>query len=180
MDLGKKIRYIREEKNMSIKELAEKLGISNSHISQVERNISSPSITMLKNIANVFDIPMTSFFNDEIEKGSTVIRRKERKKIMLPNSNFTYEMLSPSTVSEFQLLLTRIEEGGRLGENPIGHKGQECCFINKGQVEFTINNEVYKLEEGDSIYYPENTPHNVVNSGKGEAIIISVINPADF
>lgn len=179
MDLGKKIREIREDRNMSIKELAEKLKVSNSHISQVERNISSPSITMLKNIANVFEIPMTSFF-DDIETKSTVIRRKERKKIMLPDSNFAYEMLSPSSVTEFQFLLTRIEEGGKLGENPVGHKGQECCFISKGQVEFTIKDTVYQLEEGDSIYYPENTPHNVVNSGKGEAIIISVINPASF
>lgn len=180
MNIGKKIRYIREEKNMSIKELAGKLGISSSHISQIERDISSPSITTLKNIANIFNVPMTSFFDDEMEKESTVIKGKERKKIMLPNSNFAYEMLSPSNVNEFQLLLTRIEEGGKLGENPIGHKGQECCFIIKGNVEFTIKTEVYQLEEGDSIYYPENTPHNVVNTGKGEAVIISVINPSDF
>lgn len=180
MELGRKIRMIRESEGFSIKDLATELNVSSSHISQVERNISSPSITMLKKMANIFNIPMTSFFDDEVIKEGTIIKKEKRNKMKLPDSNFTYEMLSPSTVKDFQLLMTKIEEGGQLGDNPIGHKGQECCYISKGKVQFIIRDKEHTLIEGDSIYYPENTPHNVLNIGEGEAIIISVISPADF
>jgi len=165
---------------MSIKKLAEKLEVSSSHISQVERNISSPSIMILKKIANIFEVPMTSFFDEVFSKDETVVKKEERKKITLPNSNFVYEMLSPSNVKEFQLLMTRIEKNGQLGNNPIGHKGQECCYVAKGEIVFIIRNKEHKLKEGDSIYYPEDTPHNVINIGNQEAIIISVISPAEF
>lgn len=180
MEIGKVLRQLREERDVSIKELADELGISSSHISQIERGISSPSITMLKNISNVLDVPITYFFEQERETNSKVIRGSERTKFMLPESNFTYELLSPLNVKDFQFLMTRIEVGGELGEKPVGHGGKECCYISKGKVDFYIRDEVYQLSAGDSIYYPENTPHNVVNTGDEEAIIISVISPADF
>lgn len=180
MDIGRILRQLREERDVSIKEIADELNISSSHISQIERGISSPSITMLKKLSNVLDVPITYFFEQDPEADGKVIRNSERTKFMLPGSNFTYELLSPLKVKDFQLLMTRIEVGGELGEKPIGHGGKECCYLSKGEVDFYIRDEIHKLRAGDSIYYPANTPHNVVNTGDEEAIIISVISPADF
>ena len=179
MELGQLLRDLREERGLSIVHLANELGVSSSHISQIERNVSSPSITMLKRIAHVLNVPITYFFEEET-KTSSIIKKSERKKLFLPDSNLTYELLSPSMVKDFQLLLTRIEVGGSMGDSAIGHAGDECCLITKGEVEFIVDDVTHHLEEGDSIYYPGGTPHNAVNIGNVEAIIISVISPADF
>jgi transcriptional regulator with XRE-family HTH domain len=179
MELGEILRGLREERRISIVNLAEAVGVSSSHISQIERNLSSPSISMLRKIAQVLDVPITYFFQEE-NKTSSVIKKADRRKLILPDSNLTYELLSPSVVKDFQLLLTRIEIGGQMNETTSIHGGAECCYIKKGKVEFIVNGERNFLEEGDSIYYPENTPHNVINIGDVEAIIISVISPADF
>jgi len=179
VDLGNTIRNLRENGKMSISALAEKLEVSGSHISQLERNLSSPSITLLKKIANTFDVPITYFFEEEGGK-STVIKGSERKKLLLPNSCLTYEILSPSSAKNFQLLLTCIEVGGRSADDPIGHDGEECCFILEGQIKAIVDNVTHELAEGDSIYYPANKPHNFINAGDKEAVIISVISPGNF
>lgn len=179
MELGQILRDLRVDKKISIVKLASEVGVSSSHISQIERNLSSPSITMLKKIANVLDVPITYFFEKE-SKSSSVIKKDKRKKLMLPQSNLSYELLSPSNIKDFQLLLTRIEVGGKMGEAESIHAGEECCFIKKGLVEFWVDGRKHLLEEGDSIYYTGNTPHNAINVGDTEVIIISVISPADF
>lgn len=180
MELGQILRDLRESKKVSIVDLADEVGVSSSHISQIERNISSPSITMLKKIANALHVPITYFFVEENKSTGYIIKKEERKKLLLPHSNLTYELLSPSMVNDFQLLLTRIEVGGVMGDESVGHIGAECCLIANGTVEFVVNDKRHILTEGDSIYYPENTHHNVVNIGDEEAVIISVISPAAF
>src|SRR5699024_6219255 len=178
MNLGQILKQLREKKDVSIIYLAEKVDVSSSHISQIEKNKSSPSINVLKKIADVFDVPITHFFTEE--KNSFVIKESERKKLILPNSHLTYELLSPSHVKDFQLLLTKIEIGGKMREEASVHPGQECCYIMKGRAEFIVDKQSFNIKEGESIYVPENKPHNVVNTGSCEVIIISAISPASF
>ena len=134
---------------------------------------------MLKKISNVLGVPITYFFQEK-SKTSSVIRKAERKKLILPDSSPIYELLSPTFVKDFQLLLTRIEVGGKMDENTSIHEGAECCLINRGKVEFMVDGVKHILEEGDTIYFSENVPHNAINIGDTEVIIVSVISPAEF
>lgn len=178
VNLGKILKELREKKGISINNLAEKIGVSGSHISQIENDKSSPSISVLKKISDILGVPITYFFSGE--KTSSVIRENERKKLVLPNSSLTYELLSPADIKDFQLLLTKIEAGGRMREKHSIHPGQECCYIMQGITEFIVGQTTYYVKEGESIYIPENKSHNVINIGNEEVIIISTISPASF
>lgn len=179
MELGEILRNLRTKRKIPMGELAEKIGATSSHISQIERNISSPSITLLKKIAAELGVSITYFFEEE-SSASSVIKKEDRNKFRLANSSLTYELLTPARAEKFQMLLTRIKVGGKLGDVPIGHEGEECCYIMQGEVEMIVHDKVYQLSKGDSIYYGANAPHNVLNLGDVEAIIISAISPASF
>lgn len=179
MELGEILRDLRTKRKIPMGELAEKIGATSSHISQIERNMSSPSITLLKKIAAELGVSITYFFDEEASE-SFVIKKEERNKFRLANSSLTYELLTPAKAKKFQMLLTRIKVGGKLGDVPIGHEGEECCYVMQGEIEMIVHDKVYQLSQGDSIYYGANAPHNVINMGDVEAIIISAISPASF
>ena len=79
--IGEKIKFIRTEKGITGKELAEKAEVTPGYISQIERNLISPSLSVLMRIAEVLEIPLVSLFTEEEEEQVTVIRKDKRTKI---------------------------------------------------------------------------------------------------
>lgn len=84
MKLGEKIRELRKEKKMSIEQLSKVSGLSTGLISQMERDITVPSVTSLWEVAKALDVPMNYFF-DEYDKDTLIVRKNERKKSCFQN-----------------------------------------------------------------------------------------------
>ena len=93
MQLGSKIRSLRKEQKISIEQLAQMSELSIGLISQMERDLTVPSVWSLWKVAKALQVHINYFF-DEYENDNPVVRKDERKKIILPNSNVTYELLS--------------------------------------------------------------------------------------
>ncbi len=183
MKIGKAIRNFRLARNMSIKELSEKTDLTSSLISQVERNLISPSLNSLAKISSALKVPMVSFFTETTPKSCPVMRKKQRKETTIfSSSHVIYQLLSPDPDKKIELLLVEIEpEKEENEENElITHIGEECGYVIKGELEVRLGKKRYYLKEGDSIYFQSTVPHRFKNIGKGKVISIWAMTPPSF
>lgn len=179
MDLGGKIRKLREIMGMTATDVAEKAEVTPSLISQIERNIANPSLATLKKIADVLKTPLSFLFSEE-NNVSPVIRRNERRKITLGNNDSVIqELLSPDSNSQMEFLYITYEEGAS-SEGFVTHHGEECGLVLQGQLELALGTEVYTLEEGDSIYFKSDIPHSFKNTGSEPLKLVWVITPPSW
>jgi len=177
--LSKKIRAKRTEKNMSLKELAEKTGLTASFLSQVERGFAEPSITSLRQIAKALDVPIFYFLIDE-QRPNPVVRKNERKILKLPKSHLSYELLSPDLNRKMEIMIGRLDVGASSVDGFSTHPGEECIYVIQGSMKVVVGEEEYVLEEGDSIYYFAEMPHRLENCGDVELVFLSAITPPRF
>jgi len=94
MELGNRLRARRQELGLSLRELAERVGLTASFLSQIERDLASPSIESLRKISNALEVPIFHFLVEPDAK-SPVVRRGERALLKLPDSNLTYQLMTP-------------------------------------------------------------------------------------
>jgi len=183
MKIGKTIREFRLARNMSIKELSKKTNLTSSLISQVERNLISPSLNSLTKISGALRVPMVSFFTEATLKPCPITRKKQRKKtVIFSSSHVIYQLLSPDPDRKIEFLSVEIEpEEDENDENElITHGGEECGYVIKGELEVRLGKERYRLKEGDSIYFQSRIPHRFKNTGKGKVISIWAMTPPSF
>ena len=177
---GAIIRRVRKAHRMNLVNLAEKTGLSLSFISQVERGLTNPSINSLRKIALALNIPLSSFFEEGLSTDGPVMRKNQRRILINTDSRLTYQLLSSNVDRRIELLLTRLEVGAASSESPMAHKGDEAALVLQGACTIELRNETYELNEGDSIYIKENTPHKSTNTGNMPLVIISAISPPGF
>jgi len=178
-DLGQKIRSRRQEQNMSIKQLAERTGLTSGFISQIERNQTEPSITSLRKLAEALDVAVFHFFIDEINN-NCVVRKNQRQKIRFSDSHLAYELLSPDLNRQMEMFYASLEPKAATSDEPMAHNGEEVILVLSGQMEISIGVDVYELEEGDAIYYFASIPHRIVNTGDVPLTFVSTITPPRF
>jgi len=182
MELGSKIRKLRQSQKMSIEQLSQKTGLSTGLISQIERNITGPSVESLWKIAKALNVSMHYFFNEyEKDSPSPIVKKNERKKIQLPKSNVTYELLSPDLIGrKIEFLQVEIKPGECNTDALISHEGEECGLVLKGKLKVRWGDKEYILEEGDSIYFDSTVPHRYVNIGDETCISVWAMVPPSF
>lgn len=177
--LGEKIRQRRNELNMSIKDLAEKTGLTSGFISQIERELAEPSITSLRKIAEVLGVAVFHFFIDEANT-SRVVRKGERQSHRFPNSHLSYELLSPDLNRQMEMFMACLEPGAETSEEPLSHIGEEVIHVLEGTMWIQIGKDEYTVKQGDTIYYFSSIPHKIINIGKDNLLFISTITPPRF
>ncbi len=177
---GDKIRKIREKKKVTMKEVAEKAEVSESMMSQIERNKVSPAIETLLRIADVLDIDLEYLFSDYKKKQMVnLVPKNSRNKMVF--EKVIYEQLAQTkgdnNQHDIEAYFMQIEIGSSSGSDEYGHIGQELGVIIEGKGQFTIGNETYELEEGDSISFGSNVPHHLKNTGSKPLKAFWVITP---
>jgi len=188
MALGTKVRQFRIEQGMRAKDLAAAAGVSPSLISQIENNVTTPSIDVLRRIATALQVPIGDFFDegtDPVSNSRTlanrplVVRAQARKKLILPESDWIYELLTPDLRGRLEVLWIEIGPGSGQEEFSI-HEGEEANVVIKGCVHIWVEDEEYTLKEGDAITFESSRPHRTVNLDGETAIVISAITPPSF
>ena len=180
LGLGQKIQNYRLNKKFTIKELSEKIGITSSMLSQIERDLVNPSIATLRAISKALDVPLFMFFKEENNE-ELVVRANSRKSIGLPENNeVRYELLTPDTKGSIEFCMMNIPSYSFTEEIGQSHSGEEVAFILKGKVKIAIGSREYILNEGDSIRIPALTEHRWINEEKDEVKVIFAINPPSF
>lgn len=177
--LGERIRKKRQERGLSLSQLAERTELTASFLSQVERDLAEPSITSLRKIADALNVPIFYFLMDPHDH-SPVVRRSERKVLNFPRSHLTFELLSPDLNRQMEVIMARLDPGTSTSEKPLPHPGEECVVVLEGKMVITIGDEEYVLEQGDSIYYFSGIPHKITSIGQKPLVFISAITPPAF
>src|SRR2546425_11296955 len=101
-DLGSAIRRLREERNLSLKEVAERSELTPSFLSQVERNLTSPSVASLRKVAQAFGVPLTALFQGPPVPENHVVRRNERRQLIHPRRQWRDYLLTPNLTGKLQ------------------------------------------------------------------------------
>lgn len=178
---GEKIRAIREKKHLTLKAVAQQAGVSESLVSQIERNRVSPAIDTLLALATVLDINLEYLF-EEYNKSRPVniIRYGERR--TLHEEDVLYEEISkPSEkdgVHSIEGYLITIPPGSHTHRGNYGHLGREMGMILSGCGILHYENNTYELNEGDSVNFSAEVPHTLENTGDTPLKAFWVVNPA--
>ncbi|MED4018533.1 XRE family transcriptional regulator [Sutcliffiella cohnii] len=179
MDIGNKIRELRKEQKMSIKELAEMSQCTSSFISQLERNLANPSINTLKKISEILDVPLVYFFEQENELESTedkyVIRKNQRKKLKSINEKTEVFLLTPDLDNNLEMHMIVIEPGGQ-SDKLYTNNAEEVGYVLSGDLTFYLGEDELIIYEGDSIYFPGHIPHGWKNHTNQPVVTLWVTN----
>ena len=152
MKLGYKIRERRKELQLSLSQLAERVGLSTSFLSQVERDLNNPSVETLEKISEALDTPIFHFLTNP-DARNPVVRRDKRLRLTLPDSDFTYQLLTPDLNHQLQMFVAEREPGEHHHAIPLHHYTEQCIYVIQGQMEIQLGEKLYNLAAGDSIYF---------------------------
>ena len=150
--LGADLRALRKARGMTLEELAQALDRSVGWISQVERDISTPRIRDLQQIARVLDVPLSLFFGSpaatEEERG-IIVRANARRVVGVDDSGLMETLLSPDLTDDFEVVHSTFRPGSRREEN-VRRDTQELAYLVSGRLDVWIDERPFVIEAGDS------------------------------
>ena len=178
MELGEKIKELRNKQGLTQEELADRAELSKGFISQLERDMTSPSIATLEDLLQCLGTTLGEFFMEEQEEEQIVFTEedffvkkdeeyKNQIKWIIPNAQ-------KNCMEPIHLIL---EKGGETClDNP--HEGEEFGYVLQGAVSIHLGNKTYKAKKGESFYYTADKTHFL--SSKSGAVLIWVSSPPSF
>ena len=176
--LGGRIRAARQQRGLSVAELATSAGVSKSLVSQIERGIAAPSIDTVRRLASALQVPVFSLFLEEPDNGM-IVRRQHRRVVRYPGTRATREVLSPSLNGRMVLLWVTFP-AGEDGREPVRHVGEECVVVVRGILEVEIGDQRVMLETGDSMTFDPDAPHAFRNPGGQTTEVLVAISPPNI
>lgn len=158
-ELGERIKRLRIEKNLTLKNISEKTDLSISFISQLEHGKTSATLESFKKISDALGVSPSYFFTPlETEAQSTVVRGVLNDSNYEPNSFIYRDLKGAMEDPLFLPILVILQPGDNRGNNLI-HKGQEFLYVLEGTLTVILNDEKFTLEENDSVFLDSSKPH---------------------
>ena len=179
IDVGFHLRNLRTTRGYSIRTLAEMSGLNFNTLSLIENNKSSPSVSTLQQLAVALQVPITAFFDTETRHQDVVFQKKGKR----PTATFSHGTLEDlgtglALGNGIPLVMT-LEPGSSSGPDLLVHTGQEFVYCLSGYLSYTVSENTYNLEEGDSLIFQAHQTHRWENSGTVTAQFILILCPAD-
>ena len=178
--LGARIRALREGMDLSLRELAERSGVSAPMLSQVERGETSPTLAIASRIAAGLDLRLSQLLRLDEDGAVTVVRRTERRKGPARGRGHSYEILTPPLPGQRAELSRHTLASGALtggpGDPPIHEPGsRETALVESGGVVLVCDGSRWELSAGDCVTFDADLPHHFENPGNDEATLLAVV-----
>ena len=177
MNLGSSIRKYRKGKRLTLKTVAERAGISEGFLSQVENSVSSPSVDTLMNVCAAIGINAGDLLNRvEKQEKLVVIRRSDWEDVDFPHSGFvTRRFFAPETRTIVDSAVLIVEKGKSIPVRKNIRNGQEVLCLLKGTLELLSGDQTIHMSEGDSVHFWSNPEkQRIANDGEGFAVALWV------
>jgi transcriptional regulator with XRE-family HTH domain len=180
LDLGRKVRSLREARGLSLKALAEGAGVSESFVSQIERGVANPSVASLRRLSEALGASVGSLFEGPATRGR-LVRSHERARLVDPARRWEDFLITPRDAARLQVILSVIEPNAGSGDEPYSHESdEECVIVLKGRLEFRVGDDEYLLDEGDSLVFESRVPHWNRNPGPSKAEVLWITTPPSY
>ena len=179
MNIGEKIKSLRIQNSLTQEELADRSELTKGFISQLERDLTSPSIATLVDILEGLGTNLKDFFNESIDE-KIVFSKDDAFETENDELKYTLKWIIPNAQKNMmEPILIEIDPGGRTKEDSP-HEGEEFGYIINGNVFVNIGSQKHRVRKGESFYYKANANHYISNEGKTTAKIIWVSTPPSF
>ena len=177
MDNGYRIKDLRVLKGLTQEELADRAELSKGFISQVERNLTSPSIATLMDILQCLGLTIGEFFNEEPEE-QIVFGHQDYFEKVDNELNNTIKWIIPNAQKHIMepILLTLQAAGSTYPDNP--HEGEEFGYVLSGSISIHLGNRIYRAKKGESFYFIPDKKHFLTT--KSGAVVLWVSSPPSF
>lgn len=179
MQIGAKIKELRIQKSLTQEELADRCELSKGFISQLERDLTSPSIATLVDILQCLGTNLEEFFSNTTSEQVVFAKTDYFEKLDGELKN-KIEWIIPNAQKNMMepILLTLEPDGATYPDNP--HEGEEFGYVLNGAVNIHIGSKTYKAKKGESFYFTPNKKHFISAPGKTGATILWVSTPPSF
>ncbi|WP_170134946.1 helix-turn-helix domain-containing protein [Acuticoccus kandeliae] len=179
---GNKIRQLRKEQRLSLKDLSERSGLSVALISQVERGLNAPSMRSLRQLASGLGVSVRSLFSGGTEPSDSpaagaIVRYQDRRVLNLGASDTFIELLTPPDFEGLQTFHSYIAPNGGSSVEYDSHVGTESGVVVAGRFDLWLDGERLSLGPGDSFSFSSQVPHRYHNPGKTMTQVIWAISP---
>ena len=177
MDIGNKLKELRVLKGLTQEELADRSELSKGFISQLERNLTSPSITTLMDILQCLGTSIGEFFNEAPDEQIVFGKQDYFVKVDTEYKNEIKWIIPNAQKNTMEPIYLTLEAGGSTCPD-TPHEGEEFGYILQGTVSIHLGNKTYKAKKGESFYYTADKTHFL--SSKSRAVLIWVSSPPRF
>jgi transcriptional regulator with XRE-family HTH domain len=180
IDVGNRLRTIRQLHGLSQRELARRAGVTNGLISLVEMNRVSPSVGSLKKLLDGIPMSLAEFFTGDFNQRTPVFYGADEL-VEIGNDDVSLRLVAAQRAGrQMTLLHERYAPGAATGEEMLEHRGEEGGVVVRGQIEVTVGNDTRVLGPGEAYYFPSNLPHRFRNPGREVCEIVSCCTPPTF
>jgi transcriptional regulator with XRE-family HTH domain len=180
LELGERLRAIRLLRRLTLRELAEAAGVSESFVSRLERGRSGASVATLQRLAAALTIEISDLFGSETPARRQILRREQRQLLEWGHLG-RKALLTPKPFLALEVVAAEFEPGGSTGDEPYTHgDSEELLLVLAGNIQLQLGAELFHLAEGDSVNYRSSTPHRVSNNGDEPAEVLFVISPPSY
>lgn len=179
MKIGEKIKRLRLKNGLTQEELASRCELTKGFISQVERELTSPSIATLVDILESLGTNLKDFFNDIVEE-KVVFKKDDVFEKQDSELEHTIKwLISNAQKNSMEPILMYLDAGGNSGEDDP-HDGEEFGYVLSGSIHLYLGARKHRVKKGESFYFKPSIVHSISNAGKTEAIVLWVSSPPSF
>ncbi|MEJ5345204.1 MAG: cupin domain-containing protein [Chloroflexus sp.] len=180
VDVGTRIRTLREQRRLSIRALAEASGLAVNTLSLIENGRTSPSVSTLQRLAVALQVPVSAFFTPDVPQ-QRIVFTPAGQAIASLFPHGAMADLAPGMINRtLEPLLVTLEPGAGSGPEAIVHTGQEFVFGLNGQIQYTVADQMFIINPGDSLLFEAALPHRWHNPGHTPAQVLLVLCPLEL
>lgn len=177
MEIGVKLKLLRQRCELTQEELGARCDLTKGYISQLENEVTSPSIATLTDILDALGTTLKDFFSEEPEEKIVFTKEEYFEKC---EQGHTITWLVPnSQKNEMEPILLTIEPGGTTTMD-MPHEGEEFGYVLEGSIYLHHGNKRSKCKKGDTFYFTSNKPHYIENKGNTKAKVVWASSPPNF
>ena len=177
MNLGNKLKMMRQQLNLTQEELADRCELTKGYISQIENDLTSPSIETLLDILNALGSTLSDFFREE--KDEKIVFSKEEFIEKELDGVWMKWIIPNAQKNRIEPVLVEIAPQARTEED-IPHEGEEFGYVLEGKIKVCLGNKKIAAKKGETFYYAAEKPHYLENAGKDKARVLWISTPPNF
>lgn len=179
MGLGSRIKRVRINNGMTVRQLAEKVGLSASFLYQLEQEKTSPSFSTLKSIATALNTSITLLIEDNLPEEWLIVRRNNYKRVVTDNPGMELNLLTFLGLREkrMQPMVFELAPGTISTGIAVIEDREHFLYILEGEIEVTLRDSKYILYKGDAAYFIFDAPGELRNNGPDKAVGLWVYSP---